>query len=101
MALQLLAAPSDTQADQHECNGGGGFGRRNMRSAGGKQTEQGCETGCRKSRTPSAQPRGYQDGRHEQQIGRLIVQDRRKRDPCQPGDTDREQRHTVKQQAWS
>ena len=66
----------------------------------GEQTEQRRETGCRKSRAPSAQPGGHQDGRHEQQIGRLIVQNRRERDPCQPGDSHREERHTVEQQPW-
>ena len=82
----LLATPRSLP-EQCERSRVEDFGRRHVgKGVDDDEAEQRTKSGRNESRPQSAEARGNQNGRHEEQIGRIALQDRRQCDARQEGD---------------
>ena len=98
IALQLLSAPGHACPDQDECNGVDDFGNRKVRKVRDhEEAEHGAEAGGQQARSQAAETGSDQNRGDEEQIGRIPLQDRGERHPCNEGDGHRERSHPVPQ----
>ena len=98
IALQLLSAPGHAGADQDECNGIDDFGKRKVREVRDhEEAEHGAEAGGQQARSQPAEAGSDQNGRDEEQIGRIPFYDRGQCHPCNEGEGHRERSHPIPQ----
>ena len=86
VALQQLPAPGDADANDSERRGIDDLGHAERERLRKKKAEQRAERGRQQSRSQPAEGRSNQDRRHEQQIGRVVRQQRLQRQPGSKGE---------------